>query len=67
MEDDDARVIWLAGEKVGRRKERAQIIEMLDNLACNNVYCREAKLMRIHAGCRVIREHIKLIERMTND
>jgi hypothetical protein len=62
MEDDDARAIWLAGEEVGRREERARIIEMLDKLACNNVYCREAKIMRTHAHCRAVREHINLIE-----
>lgn len=65
MEDDDARAIWLAGEEVGRREERARIVEMLDKLACNNVYCREAKLMRTHAHCKAVREHIELIERMT--
>jgi hypothetical protein len=65
MDDKDARVIWLAGEEVGKREERAKIILLLDSLACNNVYCKEAKIMRTHARCRAVREHIELIERMT--
>jgi hypothetical protein len=62
MKDEEARIIWLAGEEVGRREERARIIQLLDNLACTNVYCRDAKLMRTHASCRAVREHIELIE-----
>jgi hypothetical protein len=65
MDDDDARVIWLAGEEVGRREERAKIILLLDSLTCDKVYCKEAKIVRIHAKCRAIREYIELIERMT--
>jgi hypothetical protein len=63
MNDEDARAIWLAGEEAGRRQERKRIIELLDNLACDNVFCKEAKLMRTHASCRAIREHIELIEK----
>lgn len=62
MDDEDARVIWLAGEEVGRREERARIIELLDSLACDQVFCREAKLMRTHGSCRAVREHIELIK-----
>jgi hypothetical protein len=63
MDDEEARIIWMAGEEVGRREERTRIIEALDKLACNNAYCREAKLMRTHAGCRAVRENIELIEK----
>jgi len=62
MKDEEARIIWLAGEEVGRREERARIIQLLDSLACTNVYCKDAKLMRTHARCRAVREHIELIE-----
>jgi hypothetical protein len=65
MDDEQARIIWLAGEESGRRQERKRIIELLDNLACDNIFCKEAKIMRTHASCRTIREHIELIERMT--
>lgn len=67
MEDEDARAIWLAGEEVGRREERARIIELLDKLACNNVFCRYAKIMRVHPNCKAVHTHIKLIEGMTNE
>ena len=62
MEDEDARAIWLAGEEVGRREERARIINLLDNLVCDKVFCRDAKIMRTHASCRAVREHIEMIE-----
>ena len=65
MDDDDARAIWLAGEEVGKREERAKIILLLDSLTCDKVYCKEAKIVRTHAKCRAIREYIELIERMT--
>lgn len=67
MDDEEARIIWMAGEEVGRREERARIIKALDSLACDYEYCRNAKLMRTHTRCRAVREHIELIERMTND
>jgi len=63
MDDEEARIIWMAGEEVGRREERARIIEALDKLACNNAYCREAKIVRTHSRCRAVREHIELIEK----
>jgi hypothetical protein len=62
VEDEDARAIWLAGEEVGRREERARIINLLDNLVCDKVFCRDAKIMRTHASCRAVREHIEMIE-----
>jgi hypothetical protein len=65
MDDEEARIIWMAGEEVGRREERTRIIEALNNLACDYEYCRNAKIMRTHARCRAVREHIELIERMT--
>lgn len=65
MSDEESRVVWLAGEEYGRRQERKRIIEELDKLACNNAYCRGAKVMRTHASCRAVREHIELIEGMT--
>jgi hypothetical protein len=65
MNDEEARIVWMAGEEVGRREERNRIIEELDKLACDNAYCRGAKLMRTHASCRAVREHIELIEGMT--
>jgi hypothetical protein len=65
LSDDEARSIWLAGQEAGRREERKRIIEELDKLACNSAYCRNAKIMRTHASCRAVREHIELIERMT--
>lgn len=63
MDDEEARIIWLAGEEVGRREERARIIEVLNKLACDYEYCRDAKIMRTHARCRAVREHIELIEK----
>lgn len=63
MEDEDARAIWLAGEEAGRRQERKRIVKLLDNLACDHAYCRDAKIMRTHSSCRTIREHIELIEK----
>ena len=63
MSDEESRVVWLAGEDYGRRQERKRIIEELDKLACNNAYCRDAKLMRAHASCRAVRQHIELIEK----
>jgi hypothetical protein len=65
LSDDEARTIWLAGQEAGRREERSRIIELLDSIACTNVYCRYAKIMRAHAGCEAVRKHIELIERMT--
>jgi len=65
MNDEEARIVWMAGEEVGRREERNRIIEELDKLACNNAYCRDAKVMRTHTRCRAVREHIELIEGMT--
>jgi hypothetical protein len=67
MEDEDARVIWLAGEEVGRREERARIINLLDSLVCDKVFCRDAKIMQVHPGCKAAREHIELIQRGTNE
>ena len=64
MSDEEAREVWLAGEEYGRRQERKRIIEELDKLACNSAYCRDAKIMRTHAHCRAVREHIELIEGM---
>jgi len=63
MDDEEARIIWMAGEEVGRREERVRIIELLDSLTCNHAYCREAKIMRTHANCRAVRQHIELIEK----
>ena len=63
MSDEESRVVWLAGEEYGRRQERKRIVEELDKLACDNAYCREAKVMRTHASCRAVREHIELIEK----
>jgi hypothetical protein len=63
MDDEQARIIWLAGEESGRRQERKRIVELLDNLACDHAYCRDAKLMRAHASCRAVRQHIELIEK----
>jgi hypothetical protein len=66
LSDDEARTIWLAGREAGRREQLSEIVELLDSLACDNAYCRDAKLMRTHAGCRAVREHIELIERLKN-
>jgi hypothetical protein len=61
-DDEESRAIWLAGEEVGRREERARIINLLDSLVCDKVFCRDAKIMRTHATCRAVREHIEMIE-----
>ena len=42
--------------------ERERITELLDNLACQNPYCRKFKLMQSHTGCKAVRHHIKLIK-----
>ena len=63
MDDEEARAIWLAGEEAGRRQEKKRIVKLLDNLACDHAYCKEAKIMRTHAHCRAVRQHIELIEK----
>jgi hypothetical protein len=63
MNDDaESKIVWEAGEEYGRRQERKRIVELLDSLACEQVFCREAKIMQTHSSCRIVREHIKLIE-----
>jgi hypothetical protein len=66
-DDEESRAIWLAGEEVGRREERARIINLLDSLVCDKVFCRDAKIMQVHPGCKAAREHIELIQRGTNE
>ena len=63
MDDEEARIIWLAGKEVGRREEHVRIVELLDSLTCNHAYCKEAKIMRTHASCRAVCQHIELIEK----
>ena len=42
--------------------ERERIIKLLDNLACDNPFCRNLKIMRTHTGCRAVRHHISVIK-----
>jgi hypothetical protein len=43
-------------------KVEERIIKLLDNLACQNPYCRKFKLMQSHTGCKAVRHHTKLIK-----
>jgi hypothetical protein len=62
-EDEESRAIWLAGEDTGRREERARIIDLLNSLLCDKVFCRDAKIMRTHSSCKAIIEYIEMIEK----
>jgi hypothetical protein len=66
-DDEESRAIWLAGEEVGRREERARIINLLDSLVCDKVFCKDAKIVQVHPRCKAAREHIQLIQRGTDE
>lgn len=62
-DDEESRAIWLAGEETGRREERARVINLLNSLLCDKVFCRDAKIMRTHSSCKAIIEYIEMIEK----
>jgi hypothetical protein len=62
-DDEESRAIWLAGEETGRREERNRVINLLNGLLCDKVFCRDAKIMQTHSSCKAIIEYIELIRR----
>lgn len=50
----------------GWNGQQERIINLLDSMACDNIFCRKVRLMYSHTGCKAIRLHIAAIKGENN-